>query len=74
MEEASLGRHQGGGIMEEHPGHLESIWEASGRLLEGSGRTLGVSGGSRAIWGVLGVSAHKMRTTLNPLAFVHKQC
>ena len=47
-------------------------WEASERLLEGSGRALGVSGGSRAIWGVLGVSAQKMLTTLSPFAFFTK--
>ena len=41
-------------------------WEASGRLLEGSGR------GSRTIWGVLVVSAHKLRTIIFRLRFSQK--
>jgi hypothetical protein len=80
LEETSWRRHHGGGILEEggiclrstldaSGVHQGGISEASGKLLEGFGRDLVVSGVSRSIWGVLGVSAHKVCTILQPFAY-----
>ena len=63
-------------VLESRRVHLRRIRGkgGTGKLLEGSGRTLRLSRRSRSNWGVLGVPAHKLRTTLSPFPFFLKKC